>query len=245
MLVLYVGILVLFNFTAVITNTAIKTSQPATLITFFIKPVAEQATQSTDSQETPWQNMLAKPAHFSRLMLQHSLRPLTYPGMYATYAGFVTHSDANGQITFPRKSLNDDLTLVVTARLQPSIVHGDTVQKLFLRQGFSAAYYHFQRMTDPDSKTSYWNITPIPTPADGTIPGLAVVLLADPEHIIVPQEQIVTISGPTLFLPTLYATKDMDAGLTALSFLKISKYFSLVNMAYQTGNDRYDSVIVP
>jgi hypothetical protein len=223
---------------------AAQPSQAKTLLTFFIQPISESEQSEQEDQSTKFMHTLAKPARVSRLILKNRLQHVPYRGIYATYAGLVTHSDQNGQITFPRKTLRDDLMLVITSRLQPLVLHGTTVQQLLLREGFPAALYHLERLKNQNDGVYYWHITRLPTPANYAIPDQAVILLADPDHIVVPADDIVTIPGTTLFLPTLYAIKDMDAAVTALSFLKISRYFSLVKTSYQESNDRYASLIM-
>jgi hypothetical protein len=126
---------------------AAASEQPAkTLITFFIKPYEEDL---SSKQQLDFEDTMAQPARISRFMLKKSLKNTSYQGIYATYAGLVTYSDANGQITFPRRQTNDDVTLVITPRLQPRVIHGNTVQRLFLREGFPAVFYNLQRTVDP------------------------------------------------------------------------------------------------
>jgi hypothetical protein len=179
-------------------------------------------------------------------LLLDSLR--SFPGgLYATYHGFSAYINSNGQLTFPRKTSNETLTVIITKQLYPIIQQGQTVNYFIRRDDTPVAYYTLTRHKDTKVNQYYWETRQIETPTTFAIPHDAIVLHAKPNELYIPEGFSKTIGGQNLLLPLIYPTKELNRSYHALSFLKIKKYFAPVEAQTEIKRsaDRYSMLIKP
>lgn len=211
------------------------------IITFFVEPYEEQPTK--DQQKI--QKVIETPGKLNHTILKKRLLNTRNQGLYATYFGFVTHSDANGQVTFPRKHLKDEITFVVTQRIKPVMLKGNTVHHFDLGATIDAAYYQLVRKQDSSKKFFYWDAKKIDIPTNRRIPISAIVLFAKPDNVIMYEGATVTDNNQNLVLPPIYVKPTITTGINALAFLKISKYFRPIKFVYNYTPERYATMIKP
>ncbi|MFA6066108.1 MAG: hypothetical protein WC707_02915 [Candidatus Babeliaceae bacterium] len=203
------------------------------IITIFIKP------SDTMPTNTPVDKKLNKPGTINRTIIKHHLKTFHNKGVYATYAGFVTHSDNNGQIIFPRKHEKNEMIYVLTQKIKPVILQGNTVNYFIATPQADVAYFKAEQLFDEHKKIYYWHVAQQPVPDNRIIPPLSLHFFVKPEHMVIPEGDFVADNNPNLLLPTVYTTKDITIGTNSLLFLKISKFFSPIKFAYNYTTERY------
>lgn len=185
------------------------------------------------------QQKIDKPGKISRWGLKQLLTiPLSTLGIIGAYAGYCTVSNSIGQLTFPRKHAKDEITVVITQKIKPVIVRGQTVRNFIVTPGTASKWYTFTRESNEKIPSAFWTVKSMNTQESTRIPAEALIIFANPEDILIPQSPIATIGGTTLLLPTLNVTKQYRVEPNALQFLKISKYFSTVKQSHRYLADR-------
>jgi hypothetical protein len=186
------------------------------------------------------QEKIAKPGKIARWGLKQLLAiPLSTLGIIGAYAGFCAVSNNVGQLTFPRKHAKDEQIIVVTQKIKPVIIRGQTVRNFIVTPGAPSEWYQFIRKPADKVGNPYWIINSYEVPTSGRIPAEALIIFANPEDIKVPETAVVTLGGTSLLLPTLQVTKQYRVEPNALQFLKISKYFTPVKPTYRYLPNRF------
>ena len=211
------------------------------IITFFVQPYQEQAIRPREKVQI----ITETPGKLNRTILKKQLQSTRNQGLYATYFGLVTHSDANGQITFPRKHFKNEVTFVITQRIKPVMLYGNTVHHFDMSTSMPADFYRLELKEDVSKKIFYWDTKKIDAPTNRHVPVSAIILFAKPEHVIIYQGKTVTDASENFVLPTVYVKPTITTGINALSFLKISKYFRPVKFVYNYTPERYATMIKP
>ncbi len=178
-----------------------------------------------------------------RLYIDGQLRRKNVQGIYAVYMGWATHSDINGQILFPRSTPASSITLVVTRSLQPVLTHERLIHHFRASFDEPAEYYQFQLSTEQEEPS--WNVYKQETPSDRVIPADAIVIIAKPNQMLIHEGTFSTVKSLNLILPTLYARPNLIAGVNALHFLKVNRYFAPVQYNWRYGTARYGVIITP
>ena len=71
--------------------------------------------------------------------------PASISGIFATYGGFLTVSDLNGEITFPRKHRKPFIYLIITEKMSPIIRSGNTIDHWELVEDTPVEMYKFEQ----------------------------------------------------------------------------------------------------
>lgn len=132
-------------------------------------------------------------------------------GIIATYNGYVSISDYNGEITFPRRHQKPSVTILITKELTPIFMFARTVHHWELVPGAPAALYTIERINDETiPEKSLWSTTHIDLPEDNKIHPATIIIAADPENVIIEEGISPTIESPNLTLPTIIINKGME-----------------------------------
>ncbi|KKR96631.1 MAG: hypothetical protein UU47_C0012G0013 [candidate division TM6 bacterium GW2011_GWE2_41_16] len=158
--------------------------------------------------------------------------------LFASYAGVVSYSDYLGQITFPRRHEQNEITCIVTPEIKFHLYPKNTVQKITIQQKTPAQSYKFTRTKDEQRDFWFWTVTKEETPKDIPLPQATLFLFAKPEHIYIPLESTSTVGGPHLVLPTFYATKLMNSDANVLSYIKLARFFRPLKKMIKKSDDR-------
>jgi hypothetical protein len=193
-----------------------------------------------DLEAEALQHKIDKPGKIARWGLKQLLTiPLSTLGIIGAYAGYCTVTNSIGQLIFPRKHAKDEVTLVITQKIKPVIVRGQTVRNFIVTPGAASKWYTLTRESNEKTPTAFWTTKSLEPQESARIPADALIIFANPEDILIPQSPIATINGTTLLLPTLSVTKHYRVEPNALQFLKISKYFSTVKLSHRYLADRF------
>lgn len=214
------------------------------IVTFFFKPALVQFCDSTACHET-LNHLVTIPGHINRTILNQKLLSPLISGIYVTYAGLITCSDFNGQVSFPIQQINDTFTLVVTDAIKPVLLFGNTVNHLEFVENNPAQIYRFTRTHGIDKQTpTLWNVRKIERPVNNRLPENAIVIVAHPSHIVIIEGTSHADEGPNIILPHIYVTDTMTLSTNALQFLKVVKFFAPVIKTFGYARERYADIIV-
>lgn len=210
------------------------------IITFFIRPCfcSRECIEEYNLTEE-----VKNPGFMNRHTIRACLKNLKQQGINVVYYGMATHSDAHGQITFPRKHTTNDALLVITNKPKPVLGQGVTVNRWVVGPDTPVAVYHVTQQTI--RKQLVWHIQKMDIPQDRIIPIQAIVIIADPNEIIIHEGISSTVASPSLILPTLYTKNGINLDLDELLFLNINRYFSLAKKVVNYSKDRYARMVQP
>lgn len=178
-------------------------------------------------------------------VLEANIASVPVPGVYATYAGFLTASTPfGGEIRFPRKQQAVSLDIIVTPRVEAVLMAGRTVhhwqRSVDAKSGqkLPLTAYHIERVKDKDTGIYYWETKRIPAPKNDVIPLRSLVIFVDPRVIYIPVGAKLADGNPQLILPDIYATKKLNPEVSAMSVLNIKHFFRLVKPASKKGTEQ-------
>jgi hypothetical protein len=222
----------LFILASFLNNHSVKAEQ---LITLFLKPYPVISPQA-DSDKLG--KKLHRAGKISNNLSKHYLSP-KLSGMFATYGGFLTTSDLNGEISFPRKHVKSFINLIITERLTPIVMASNTIHHWELEEGAPAEAYRMEQKWDPETRLLYWDVTQEPLPKNNIIPLESMVLIADPKYVDVPLGISLFKDSPHLILPDIYIKKGINLTADALYVLNLSHYFGGILPMYKKEKARY------
>lgn len=209
-------------------------------ITVFLKPLTHDVDEAAKVL-----GKVSMPGKLTRAMVKTQLRPIYHTGVFAAYGGFCTYSDYNGQISFPRQTTDEFVEYIITQKIKPVLLRGNTVHHFVIPESADAAYFKVERKKAEDQKYDYWHTEAQNLPANRRISPFALIFFAKPNQLMIQEQDIVALSGQNLLLPDIFVKDSITSGASALLFLKVCKYFSPVKFAYQHTKDRYVRLIKP
>lgn len=205
------------------------------VMTFFMRPYVESpADQLYDKLSTK----LAKPGHIARKNSQLSNFGLV-KGIFSTYAGYLALSNSFGQTTFPLKHALPIVYIVITERMVPIMMAGNTIHHWQIADHVSAKMYKVERHHIDPEDLYYWQVEEVPVPSNKIIPLESVTILAKPKNIVVPEGLTVTDSTANLLLPDLFVRKTSNNELNALYLLNLKHFFGHLHPLYKRDVTRY------
>lgn len=215
--------------------------QADAVITFFLRPYPENHKPMTPERGL---NKINQPQRWARaISKQFMWNPQLISGIMVSYAGFLTSSDLNGQVTLPRKHDKPALSLLITEEVTPIVRSGNTLSHWELEQGTPARMYKATLDQDHDTKLWYWNITEQPVPTNNIIPLDAIIFFAHPDYVYVPEGVTITPENQNMILPPLYIKKGINFVDSALYIINLAHYYGSLFSLYKKGPKEYQSHI--
>lgn len=224
------------------------------LITLFLKPYPYPLTTHTEQQQSEpmvragtaqeASQKLAPKLHKVGKLASHlskHILPASVSGIFATYGGFLTVSDLNGEISFPLLHKSPFLYLLITERLAPIIMAGNTISHWELQEGVPAELYRMEQKYDADSRLDFWEVSQEPLPKNNRVPLESLALFADPKYIYVPLGATIFTHSPHLILPDIYVKKGLNLTEQALFILNLTSYFGSILPIYKKEKTRYST----
>ena len=222
------------------------------VITLFMKPYEElealpQFQNSDAASKELKENLFQDPFYIARTYLKGGFTYETDPrGVYTLYAGYVDRVDLNRQATFPRLTEKDEIDVIVTRKIRPIIMEGNTVNFFLREEKAPIAYYRMKRHVNPNDKLNYWETTKLEKPTDKQISPSALIIFAEPDAIYIPTDLVIATPGANLVLPPIYATDKLEKDYSALSFVKVNHYFAPIEKVTKIAPPkRYGQMIRP
>lgn len=205
------------------------------LITLFLKPYPDLPIKAASQRLAP---KLDKVGKLSSNRAKHILPP-SVSGIFATYGGFLTVSDLNGELSFPRKHTKPFVYLLVTEKISPIIMAGNTIHHWELEEDVPASMYLMEQKWDDRVRIHYWDVTQVPVPENNRVPLESIAIFADPKYVYVPLGLSLFKESPHLILPDIYIKRGINLTATALFILNLTHYFGSILPLYKKQPDRY------
>ncbi|CAN5196235.1 hypothetical protein BH09DEP1_BH09DEP1_0200 [soil metagenome] len=228
----YLFMPILFILALFLHNHSIRAEQ---LIVEFLKPYPTIASPENGKKLV---GKLDKPGKSNNFSTKRLFAP-SMAGIFATYGGFLDISDSLGEIAFPRKHTKPFIYLVITQKMVPIVISGNTIHHWELEEDEAVEVYKFEQLYDEEFHAHYWNITQEPIPANNIIPLESIAIFADPKYVYVPLGIIPLKESPHLILPQIYIKPGFDLTAQALYVLNITHYFGSVISEYKKDKDRF------
>lgn len=207
------------------------------VITFFVQNLPFT---TPDEDATKFTKATATPGKVAQKIAQ-SVAPSPHKGIFVTYGGYLAVTDFNGQVTFPRMQQKTDFTFIVTERIEPVMMIGNTVHHWILLKSVPAATYSLERKQSEQTQLSYWDVQHSKNPENDIIPLNSIVVFAKSKNIIVPSGITITNDTPQLILPPVYVVKNNNDILPALETLKVRQFFAPIVKSNKKDNNTYYS----
>lgn len=237
MVKMYGPIALRITFFSVFVSLWLCTTIQSSIITFFIRPYPFVQDPTT----AQLQAMLAKPGKISLTMLRSHSDTKTTEGVFSSYWGYLTASNFNGQILFPRKQQSDAVNILITERITPIFMIGNTIHHWQLDPTSSADLYTFSRTQDEKTKEYYWMVSKQPKILDQRVQLDTIVIFAKPKDIYIPQGAIPADGNPNLLLPPIYAKKTLNSLAPALWIIKMRQFFKPIILDTKKVTETYYS----
>jgi len=175
---------------------------------------------------------LEKPGKIAKAEL-FGMRNEHIAGIIGLYNGFFDVSNHYGQLTFPRIHEAPQLSIIVTRMIEPVLMMGMTVHHWELPNNSNAVSYRAERHYNKKADAYFWDIRQESLPEERRIPLDAIVILAKPKNIYIPQGISITDDTPNLFLPDIYVKKGVKTAQTALHLIHLTQFLDPVRFAYK------------
>ncbi len=166
-------------------------------------------------------------------------------GIFATYGGFLSSSDSNGELMFPRRHEKPQVHLVVTDRATPIMMAGNTIHHWEFEPETHAQMFAMEQKKDMDTQLSYWDVRKVEIPDNNVIPYDAVIIFANPKDMYVPTGVTVVKPQPNLVLPDVYVKKGIKIYPTTLYVLNLRHFYGPIRFMYEKRPSSYSSLINP
>lgn len=226
-------------------NVPAPTQTTPHVITWFFRPLHTMVDEAYGEDELA--AIIATLGASHKNLLQQRRRAQIISGIPVLYKGGLSFSDENGQILLPRLHEDDTLTIVVTERPQPVIEHGNTVEHWVLKTSLAANWYTCVRTRGSDSShKAVWTITQIFND-EIRIPIDAIIILAPPTVINIPEGTMETDFGFNLIVPDFYVDERRMTMPPAFNQIAINRFFESTRylFAYAPELLRYSVMISP
>jgi hypothetical protein len=189
------------------------------VITFFFKPLID---------EELFAQKLKKPGTLAHYALHGIGRHTAVDGLLVLYGGYVAASDYDGEIIFPRKHQKNVVTILVTPEIVPVPLFENTIVHWSIVSGLPAKMYSCELQHNDVTKQHYWNIQEVALPENNIIPLATMVIIAQPENIIVNLGETITHETTNFVLPDIYVKKGIHDTENSCYMLTIRHLFKPV-----------------
>jgi len=160
-------------------------------------------------------------------------------GIFSSYAGYLSSSDSNGQTSFPRKHEDPLLYLLITNKITPNIITGNTIHHWELEPGSPAEMYKIERKKDYEAELFYWDVKKVSLPKNDRIPLNTIIVFAKPKNIYVPTGASLAYDRPNLVLPDIYIKKGIKIYAHTLYVLNLKHFFGPIGKLRKQEEKRY------
>ena len=216
---------------------SLKTESLNNIITFFFQPYPTIEKILDSNKAEKYSKKLQQPGYLYKKIVK-ATRVQTGPaGIMCTYLGFVSTSDLDGKITFPRKHQKAAVKVLITKSIQPVyMIAPDTINNWMINTSTEAEMYEFTLNYDNETGLYYIQASKIEVPKNRMIPLETIIIIADPKNVFIPEGATITDYSINLVLPTIYIKKQFNFSYNALYTLSIKQYFGAINKEYKQEN---------
>jgi len=196
------------------------------VITFFIRPYPH-VDQKTDNKSLL--KKIGRPGKVAKYHLKKLIKSMPATGIFCTYAGFLATSNGIGQVTFPRRHTDPELSIIITNRIEPMLMAANTIHHWSIQPNEPVKQYNATRTTDDDTGLTYWNVSMVDPPENRILPAQSILIFAKPKNFYIPEGTSLTSDSANLVLPTVYARRETDIATNALIVLALRQFFDSIS----------------
>ncbi|HEX2977863.1 MAG TPA: hypothetical protein VHO47_01960 [Candidatus Babeliales bacterium] len=209
----------------------------ATQITFFLRPYPFGQTATHEELKA----LVATPGKLAIKTLRNRSDTRTTEGIFSTYWGYITASDFNGQVRFPLRQQSQTVHILVTERITPIVMIGNTIHHWEIDPSTAAVRYAYTRSQDAKTNVTSWKIEKVALPENNRIQLDTIVLFAKPSSIYIPEGIIPVEPNPNLILPPIYVKKNINSTVPALWMIKMRQFFKPITQETKKVSETYYS----
>lgn len=212
------------------------------VITFFMQPYPELSREGTAQEMSA---NLKKVGKIASQRLHNILNKEVISGIFSTYGGFLSTSNTNGQTFFPRRHEKPFVYILITERMTPIMMAGNTIHHWELEEKSAASLYKIERKKDELTNVYYWDVEKEELPKDKIVPLESITIFAHPQDFYIPVGIAVTSNNSNLILPDVYVKKGIKIYQSTLYVLNLRHFFGPLNFLYEKRDAGYTSLINP
>lgn len=207
------------------------------LIAVFLRPYPRL---DPDQKVTKIMKSVRHAGKFSRMQVKQLLGlKKMVAGVFATYAGFLSVSNTDGEIAFPRKHTDPQLYILVTEELVPIVRSGNTLSHWELNEDRPAVMYQITKTKDENGPLEYYETAASSLPANNVVPLESIVIFANPRYVYIPLGVTPSTESPHLVLPDIYINHRINLTSPALHVLNVMHYYGALTFIVQKEPLRY------
>lgn len=210
-------------------------------LTMFIRPFPLKKEAIIDDSEKLIEHIKTPGKLSGKTIKRKLLATQSNEGIFGTYLGYLALTDFNGQLTFPRKTQKPSFKLIITSRITPIFMIGNTIHHWEFDPRAKTSVYQIERKQDPATQLWFWQTTKGSVPENNIVPLDAIVLFAKPKHVLVPEGITMTTNNPQLLLPDIYAKKGLNITARALWVLTMKQFFGPLRTLFKKESNTYFS----
>lgn len=152
--------------------------------------------------------------------------------LQATYGGFFTSSDYNGQIVLPRKTQALDFYVLITSQIKPVFNILNNIAHLQILEHESAVLYHITTAINPETNKLEWLTTLEELPEEHEIPLHTIIIFTNPSNLTMQTGSSKIQLDSHLILPSLYLNQPLVNHELALTLPNSRPFFGKLETAY-------------
>lgn len=187
-----------------------------------------------DEQIETYSKKLQQPGYLYKKIVKGTRVATGLRGIMGIYLGFVSLTDHDGQMIFPRKQQKSEMNFLITRAIKPVyMIAPETIHNWMLDPHTPAQMYKFTLKQDDVTDLRYFETKKVNIPEDHMISLDTIILIADPKNVYIPEGATITHDSPNMLLPTVYIRKNFNFSYNALYTLSIKQYFEQINQEYK------------
>ncbi|KKP35712.1 MAG: hypothetical protein UR26_C0002G0012 [candidate division TM6 bacterium GW2011_GWF2_32_72] len=223
-----------------VTFTQIHSSSKHSIV-LFIRPLPLElqnmsATQIKAQQVAKIKQDLETVGKVTKRILQSALDPDKTSGIYAMYQGYLSLSNINGMVMFPRNTKEADFNIVISNKVHPVFMFHVTISHWETERGFPVKKYSVTRKQDKETKLFYWEVREEEVISPKINPNNTIIIVAKPQNILVPEGITPTTDTPQIILPDIFYKKGFSSVANALNVWDIKEFFDTPIQGEKVGN---------
>ncbi|MCK4651414.1 hypothetical protein KAT08_04545 [Candidatus Babeliales bacterium] len=223
----------------ILTNTIINLNADNRIIIYLRNAPAQTIIQAQKEFEKQKDEKLKKlsqktPNQISKKLIKNEFNKYLIPkisGFLALYTGYSDYSDPDGLIRFPLRHVTPKLYLVITKKINPAHVMGQTISHLEFEteKNENKKIYLFEKQQDKNNQY-FWKVSEKATPKDKRISPISIVLITNPKNIYVPLGDFITDDSKHLILPNVYVVGNINNNQILLNMVNMLRYFEPIDI---------------
>lgn len=174
---------------------------------------------------------LKTPGQQANSLLQAKVSGLLRPklgGIPALYGGYMSMSSPDGGICFPLRHTTQKVYLAITPSIQMIRLRGNTFShRSFLPPPTPTALFSLEMQIDDKNRT-YWYVKTEALPSDLVINPLTIVLLTEPNNVIVPDGSFLAAENQQLVLPDVILVSREGSETCLLNAMSFKQHFEQI-----------------